>query len=100
MKLKLKPLRDRLVIKQLDSEATTKSGLYIPESAKEKPQEGEVVAVGTGALLTSGNIHPLEVKVGDFVLYQKHAGAKVKIDEEEYLIIQESDVLAVVNKEE
>jgi len=98
--MKLKPLRDRIVIKQLDPEDTTKSGLIIPESAKEKPQEGEVIAVGKGILLNSGKVYPLDVKVGDYVLYRKQSGAEVEVDDEKYLIISESDILVVLDKTE
>jgi len=91
-----KPLGDRLLIKPKESEEKTKSGIVLPDSAKEKPQEGEVIAVGEGARDENGKRIPMEVKVGDVVLYSKYAGTEVKIDGEEHLIIKESDVLAIV----
>lgn len=91
-----RPLGDRLLIKPKESEEKTKSGIVLPDSAKEKPQEGEVIAVGEGARDENGKRIPMEVKVGDVVLYSKYAGTEVKIDGEEHLIIKESDVLAIV----
>lgn len=92
----LKPLADRLVVKPLDPEEKTKSGLVLPDTAKEKPQEGKVVSVGSGRLLEDGTVKKLEVKSGDKVLYGRYAGTEVKVDGEEYLILREEDVLAVV----
>ena len=92
----LKPLGDRIVVRTLEAETKTKSGLVLPDSAKEKPQEGKVVAVGHGRLLEDGTIKSLEVKSGDKVLYGKYSGTEVKVDGEEYLILKEEDVLAVV----
>ena len=92
----LKPLGDRIVVKQLDAQEKTKSGLVLPDSAKEKPQEAKVIAVGTGRLLEDGVVKPLEVKNGDRVLYAKYSGAEVAIEGEEYLILREEDVLAIV----
>ena len=92
----LKPLADRVVVKRLEAQEKTKSGLVLPDSAKEKPQEGKVVAVGTGRLLDDGAIKPLEIKSGDRVLYGKYSGTEVSIEGEELLILREEDVLAVV----
>lgn len=96
--MKLQPLADRVVVKALDREEKTKSGIVLPDTAKEKPQEGEVLAVGSGKIGDDGKRIPLEVKVGDRVVYSKYGGTEVKIDGVEYLILKESDVLAVVNK--
>ena len=94
--MNLKPLGDRVVLKPVDKEEKTKSGIYLPDTAKEKPQEGIVEAVGTGRLLDNGTKVPMELKVGDRVLYAKYAGNEFKVDETEYLIVSEKDVLAVV----
>ena len=92
----LKPLADRIVIKRLEAQEKTKSGLVLPDSAKEKPQEGKVIAVGTGRLLDDGTVKSLEIKSGDRVLYGKYSGTEVSLEGEEYLILREEDVLAVV----
>ena len=92
---KLIPLGDRVVVKQEPSEEKTKSGIVLPESAKEKPSEGTVVAVGSGRVLDNGQKVPLEVKIGDKIIYSKYGGTEVKIDGEEYVILQERDILAV-----
>lgn len=92
----LKALGDRLVVKALDPGEKTKSGLYVPDAAKEKPQEGKVVSVGTGRVLDDGTVKALEVKNGDRVLYGKYSGTEVSISGEDYLILREDDVLAVV----
>jgi chaperonin GroES len=94
----LKPLRDRVVVKPIEKEEMTKSGIVLPETAKEKPQEGEVIAVGSGRINSEGKTIPLEVKVGDKVIYSKYGGSEVKIDDEEYLILREDDILAIVKK--
>src|ERR1700694_5056783 len=94
--MNLKPLGDRVVVKPVDKEEKTKSGIVLPDTAKEKPQEGIVQAVGTGRILDNGTKVPMELKVGDKVLYAKYAGNEFKIDEIEYLIVSEKDVLAVV----
>lgn len=94
--MKLQPLADRIVVKALAQEEKTKSGIVLPDTAKEKPQEGEVLAVGTGKVLENGSRVPMEVKVGDKVIYSKYAGTEVKIDGQEYLVLKESDVLAIV----
>ncbi|MDD4364381.1 co-chaperone GroES [Aminithiophilus ramosus] len=96
--MQLKPLADRIVVKAVTQESRTKGGIVLPETAKEKPQEGEVAAVGTGKILENGQKLPLEVKVGDRVIYSKYAGTEVKIEGEEYLILSERDVLAIVEK--
>lgn len=95
MTTKLRPLGDKIVVKPLEKQEMTKSGIYIPDTAKEKPQEGEVLAVGSGKWINN-EFKPLEVKVGDRVLYSKYGGDEVKIDNEELKIIAESDILAVV----
>ncbi|WP_079906344.1 MULTISPECIES: co-chaperone GroES [unclassified Carboxydocella] len=92
----IKPLGDRIVIKPLASEEVTASGIVLPDTAKEKPQEGEVVAVGNGRLLENGERIAPEVKVGDRVIYSKYAGTEVKYEGEEYLILNERDILAVI----
>lgn len=93
----LKPLGDRIIIEQVESEETTKGGIVLPGSAQEKPQEGRVVAVGSGAVKDNGERRPLEVNEGDKVIYSKYSGTEVKFEGTEYLIIRESDILAVVN---
>ena len=93
---KLKPLGARVVIKPLQREEMTKSGIVLPDTAKEKPQEGKVVAVGPGGLDKNGNKVEMVLKVGDKVLYQKYAGTEFKIDDEEHLVMQQDDVLALV----
>ena len=92
----LKPLGDRLVVKPAEAEDKTKSGLVLPESAKEKPQQGKVLAAGTGRQLEDGSIKALEIKSGDKILYGKYSGTEVQLDGEDYLILREDDVLAVV----
>ena len=92
----LKPLGDRIVVKPLEPEEKTKGGLVLPDTAKEKPQEGKVVSVGTGRLLDDGTVKSLEVKTGDRILYGKYAGTEVQLSGEEYLIVREDDVLAIV----
>jgi chaperonin GroES len=94
----IKPLEDRIVVKTLEAEQTTASGLVLPDSAKEKPQEGEVLAVGPGRIDDNGNRVPLDVVVGDKVIYSKYGGTEVKYDGEEYLILSARDILAVVTK--
>ena len=94
--MNLRPLGDRVVVKPIEREEMTKSGIVVPDTAKEKPQEGLIEAVGTGRILDNGTKVPLEVNVGDRVLYAKYAGNEFKLDEIEYLIISEKDVLAIV----
>ena len=93
----LKPLADRIVVKQLDAQEKTKSGLVLPDSAKEKPQEAKVIAVGTGRLLDDGTVKSLEIKTGDRILYGKYSGSEVTVGGEDYLILREEDVLAIVH---
>jgi chaperonin GroES len=96
MSINIKPLEDRIIIKQVEAEQTTASGLVIPDTAKEKPQEGEVLAVGPGRVDDNGNRVPLDVKVGDKVIYSKYGGTEVKYNNEEYLILSARDILAIV----
>ncbi|HTL42246.1 MAG TPA: co-chaperone GroES [Pseudolysinimonas sp.] len=98
MSVSIKPLEDRIVIKQLDAEEVTASGLVIPDTAKEKPQEGEVIAVGPGRVDDNGNRIPLDVNVGDTVIYSKYGGTEVKYGGEDLLVLSARDVLAVVVK--
>ena len=95
--MNLRPLGDRVVVKPVEKEEKTKSGILLPDTAKEKPQEGIVEAVGTGRILDNGTKIPMELKVGDKVLYAKYAGNEFKLDEIEYLIVSEKDVLAIVS---
>jgi chaperonin GroES len=92
----LRPLGDRIVVKALEREAVTKSGIVLPDTAKEKPQEGEVLAVGPGKVLDNGKHTTPEVKVGQRVLFAKYAGTEVKVNDEDYLILRESDVMGIV----
>ena len=94
--MNVKPLGDRILVKPLAAEEKTTSGIVLPDTAKEKPQQGEVLAVGTGRLLESGQKVDLEVKVGDKVIYSKYAGNEIKIDGEECMIMNERDILAIV----
>jgi len=92
----IKPLGDRVVLETIEKEEKTASGIVLPETAKEKPQEGRIVSVGTGRVDEKGNRIPLEVKEGDRVIFSKYAGTEVKYGEKEYLILRESDILAIV----
>lgn len=94
--MKVKPLQDRILIKRIEEEERTKGGIIIPDAAKEKPQEGRVVAVGDGKILESGKKAPLTVKPGDKILFGKYSGTEIKVDGEEHLILREDDVLAIV----
>lgn len=94
--MNIKPLADRVVVKVVEQEERTKSGIVLPDTAKEKPQQGKVMAVGPGRMLENGQVVPLEVKEGDKVIFSKYAGTEVKIEDEEYLILRESDILAVI----
>ncbi len=94
--MKFRPLHDRVLVKRIEQEAKTKGGIIIPETAKEKPQEGEVVAVGPGARNEDGEIVALDVKTGDRILFGKWSGSEVKVDGEELLIMKESDILGIV----
>jgi chaperonin GroES len=91
----LKPLSDRIVVKASEKEEVTKGGIVLPDTAKEKPQKGEVIAVGPGKVLDNGKVVPMEVKVGDKVLFAKYGGTEVKVDGEEYIILRQDDVLAI-----
>jgi len=94
--MKIKPLHDRVIVKRIEDEETTKGGIIIPDSAKEKPAEGKIVAVGNGKVLEDGSRQPLDVKKGDKVLFGKYAGTEIKIDGEEHLIMREDDIIAIV----
>jgi chaperonin GroES len=94
--MKIRPLHDHIIVKRVKEEEKTKGGIIIPDTAKEKPQEGKVVAVGKGKILKDGKVQPLDVKKGDTVLFTKYAGNEVKIDGEEHLIIREEDILGVI----
>lgn len=94
--MKIKPLRDRVIVRRLNEEEKTKGGIIIPDTAKEKPQEGEVVAVGSGKVLEDGKIVPLEVKKGDKILFGKYSGTEVKVDGDEYLMMREDEILGIV----
>ena len=96
--MKIKPLHDRIVVKRIAEEEKTKGGIIIPDAAKEKPAEGEVIAVGNGKLLEDGKLHPLDVKVGDRVLFGKYSGSEIKVDGVEHLILREEEVLGIVEK--
>ena len=98
MSVSIKPLEDRIVIKTVEAEQTTASGLVIPDTAKEKPQEGEVVAVGPGRVDDNGNRVPIDVAVGDLVIYSKYGGTEVKYGGEELLVLSARDVLAIIEK--
>ncbi len=94
--MKIRPLQDRVIVKRLEEEGKTKGGIIIPDSAKEKPQEGKVVAVGKGKVTEDGKVIPLDVKAGDRILFGKYAGAEVKIEGEEHLIMREEDILGII----
>jgi chaperonin GroES len=93
MAVKLQPMGDHLVVKPTQSEEKTKSGIYIPDTAKEKPQEGKVIAVGPGKMTDEGKRIPMDVEVGDIIIYAKYGGSEIKLDEEELVIVRESDIL-------
>lgn len=96
--MKFKPLKDRILVKYSEEPEKSAGGLYIPDTAKEKPQKGEVMAVGPGKITDDGKLQKTEVKVGDIVLFEKYSGSKINIDETEYLIIREDDVLGILTK--
>ena len=98
MSISIKPLEDRIVIRQVEAEQTTASGLVIPDTAKEKPQEGEVIAVGPGRVDDNGNRIPVDVKVGDVVIYSRYGGTEVKYEGQDFQILSSRDVLAVVER--
>jgi chaperonin GroES len=95
--MNFKPLKDRVLVKYSDEPEKSKGGLYIPDTAKEKPQKGEVVAVGPGKITDDGKQQAMDVKVGDTVLFEKYAGSKINIDDQEYLIIREDDILGIIS---
>jgi chaperonin GroES len=95
--MKIRPLYDRIVVKRIEQQEQKVGGLYIPDSAKEKPQEGEVVAVGKGKRLEDGKVVPLDVQVGDRILFGKYSGSDIKLDQDEYLIMREEEVLGILD---
>jgi chaperonin GroES len=95
--MKIRPLYDRIVVKRVETQEQKIGGLFIPDSAKEKPQEGEVVAVGKGKRLEDGKVVPLDVQVGDRILFGKYSGSDIKLDNEEYLIMREEEVLGILD---
>jgi len=94
MAVKLQPLADRVVVRPIEREEQTKTGIYLPDTAKEKPQEGEVIAVGPGGKSEDGKVIAMDVKVGDIVIYAKYGGTEIKVDDEDLMILRESDILA------
>jgi chaperonin GroES len=96
--MKFRPLKDRLLVKYSDEPEKSSGGLYIPDSAKEKPQKGEIIAAGPGRITDDGKLQKIDIKVGDVVLFEKYSGSKIQLDNEEYLIIKEDDVLGIVEK--
>lgn len=96
--MKIKPLHDRVLVKRLEEEEKTKGGIIIPETAKEAPAEGKVIAIGAGKKDENGKLQPLDVKVGDRIIFSKYAGTEVKLDGEEHIIMREEDILGVIEK--
>jgi len=96
--MKIRPLQDRVIVKRIEEEEKTKGGIIIPDTAKEKPMEGKVIAVGKGKVMEDGKVHALDLKAGDRVLFGKYSGTEVKIDGEEHLIMREDDILGVIEK--
>jgi chaperonin GroES len=94
--MKLRPLQDRIIVKRLEEESKTAGGILIPDTAKEKPQRGEIVAVGKGKIAEDGKLLPMDVKVGDKVLFGKYAGTEIKIEGDDFLIMREDDILGVI----
>jgi chaperonin GroES len=94
--MKIRPLQDRVIVKRLEEEEKTKGGIIIPDTAKEKPQEGKVIAVGKGKVTEDGKVIPLDVKVGDKILFGKYSGSEIKIGGEEHLIMKEEDILGII----
>jgi chaperonin GroES len=94
--MQIRPLYDRIIVKRIEQQKQTASGIVIPDTAGEKPEQGEIVAVGSGRLLQDGSVRPLQVKTGEQVLFGKYAGQTVKIDEQEFLVLREEDVLGVI----
>lgn len=95
--MKVKPLHDRVLIKRIEEQETVRGGIIIPDSAKEKPQEGEVVAAGSGKRLEDGKVLPLEVEAGDRVLFGKYSGTEIKLEDQEYLILREDEILGIIS---
>jgi len=95
-KMKIRPLQDRVIVKRLEEEEKTKGGIIIPDSAKEKPQEGKVIAVGKGKITEDGKVIPLDVKAGDRILFGKYSGTEIKVEGEEHLIMREEDILGII----
>ena len=95
--MNIRPLHDRVIVRRRDAETTTASGIIIPDSAKEKPQEGDVIAVGSGIRKEDGTILPLDVKAGDRILFGKYAGTEIKMEGEEYIMMKEDDILGVID---
>ena len=96
--MKIRPLQDRIIVKRVAEEEKTKGGIIIPDTAKEKPIEGQVIAVGNGKVLEDGKVRPLDIKAGDRILFSKYAGTEVKIEGEAHLIMREEDILGVIEK--
>ena len=96
--MNFKPLKDRLLVQYSEEPEKCAGGLYIPDSAKEKPQKGDVIAVGTGKVTDDGKLQPMEIKIGDTVLFEKYSGSKINMNDNEYLIIREDDVLGILGK--
>ena len=96
--MKIRPLQDRVIVKRIEEEEKSKGGIFIPDTAKEKPQEGKVVAVGKGKMNDDGKITPLDVKVNDRILFGKYSGSEINVDDEEHLIMREDDILGVIEK--
>ncbi|HKE45331.1 MAG TPA: co-chaperone GroES [Steroidobacteraceae bacterium] len=94
--MKIRPLHDRVIVKRLDEERTSPGGIVIPDTATEKPIQGKVIAVGKGKILEDGNVRPLDVKVGDKILFGKYSGTEVKVDGEDLLVMREEDVMAII----
>ena len=95
--MKIRPLHDRVLVKRIEEEAKTKGGIIIPDTAKEKPQEGRVVAAGSGKVLEDGTVRPLDVKAGDRILFGKYSGSEITLDGEEHIILREEDVVAILS---
>jgi len=98
MATKVRPLHDRVIVRRLDEEAKSAGGIIIPDSAKEKPVQGEVIAVGNGKILENGNIRPIDVQAGDVVIFSTYAGTEIKLDGESFLMMREDDILGVISK--
>ena len=94
--MNIRPLHDRVIVKRVEEETTTASGIVLPGSATEKPSEGEVLAIGTGKVLESGQVHEMHVKVGDRILFGKYSGSEVKVDDEEVIVMREDDIMGIL----